>query len=148
MRNFRNVALATATAATLAITGTGVALADTPAPAATGTQADALFKGTKGENDKPLKDIIADGTKGVFNGQGSSQFLKPEDPETPKDTEKRFDARTLLGRETNWQEAPQWARLWVDGTLIAGIAAAIGGVIAAVNWASYNGWIQLPQLGR
>lgn len=142
MRNFRNVALATATAATLAITGTGAAIADTTAPAATGTQADALFKGTKGENDKPLKDIIADGTKGVFNGQGGSQFLPS------KDTEKRFDARTLLGKETNWQEAPQWARLWVDGTLIAGIAAAIGGVIAAVNWASYNGWIQLPQLGR
>lgn len=126
MRNFRNVALATATAATLAITGTGAALADTQAPAATGTQADALFKGTKGKNDKPLKDIIADGT----------------------DTTDPFDARMLFGKETNWQEAPQWARLWVDGTLIAGIAAAIGGVIAAVNWASYNGWIQLPQLGR
>lgn len=139
MRNFRNVALATATAATIAITGTGAAIADTTA---TGTQADALFKGTKGENDKPLKDIIADGTKGVFNGQGGSQFLEPED------TKKEFDARMMFGKETNWQEVPQWARLWVDGTLIAGIAAAIGGVIAAVNWASYNGWIQLPQLGR
>lgn len=142
MRNFRNVALATATAATLAITGTGAALADTPAPATTGTQADALFKGTKREKDKPLKEIIADGTKGVFNSQGGSQFLPPEDTTDP------FDARTLFGKQTNWQAAPQWARLWVDGTLIAGIAAAIGGVIAAVNWASYNGWIQLPQLGR
>lgn len=138
MRNFRNVALATATAATLAITGTGAAIADT----ATGTQADALFTGTKGENDTDLGTIITEGTKGVLDGKGASEFSRLTDGKEP------FDARTLLGKQTNWQDAPQWARLWVDGTLIAGIAAAIGGVIAAVNWASYNGWIQLPQLGR
>ena len=142
MRKFRNVALATATAATLAITGTGAAIADTTAPAATGTQADALFTGTKGKDDTDLGTLITEGTKGVLDGNGASEFSRLTDGKEP------FDARTLFGKQTNWQDAPQWARLWVDGTLIAGIAAAIGGVIAAVNWASYNGWIQLPQLGR
>lgn len=142
MRNFRNVALATATAATIAITGTGAAIADTPAPAATGTQADVFGKGTKGKNDTDLSTIITEGTKGVLDGKGASEFSRLTDGKTP------FDVTKAAGKETNWQEVPQWARLWVDGTLIAGIAAAIGGVIAAVNWASYNGWIQLPQLGR
>ena len=39
---------------------------------------------------------------------------------------------------------PQWARLWVDGTIVAGIGAIVGLVIAGINYASYNGWIQLP----
>lgn len=139
MRNFRNVALATATAATIAITGTGAAIADTTA---TGTQADIAFKGTKGENDTDLRTVVTEGTKGVFDGKGASEFSRLTDGKAP------FDVTKAAGKETNWQEVPQWARLWVDGTLIAGIAAVLGGVIAAVNWASYNGWIQLPQLGR
>lgn len=142
MSNFRTAALATATAAALALSGTGVALADTTTPTPAGNQADAIFKGTKGEGDTDLGTILKEGTKGVFEGKGASEFSKNTNGKTP------FYGTDLFGKVTHWQDAPQWARLWVDGATIAGIGAAIGGIIAAVNYASYNGWIQLPQIGR
>ena len=147
MRNFRNVALASVTALAIAATGTTTALAETTDAADnsnrevtyTGNQANVLFKGTKGEDDKTFGEVISDGTKGVFNGQGSSQYV------TDEDKAERFDIRDAAGKETNWQNMPQWARLWVDGAAVAGIGALVGLIIAGVNFASYNGWIQLPQ---
>ena len=38
---------------------------------------------------------------------------------------------------------PQWARIWYDGTIVAGIGALVGLVIAGFNFASYNGLIKL-----
>ena len=54
------------------------------------------------------------------------------------------DIRDAAGKETNVENLPQWARLWIDGTIVAGIGAIVGLVIAGINYASYNGWIQLP----
>lgn len=148
MRNFRNAAVATATAITLAASGTSIALAETTDAADasdrevtyTGGQSSVAFKGNDKlrESDKELGDVISDGTKGVFNGQGSSQYVTKDDAET------RFDIRDAAGKETNVENMPQWARLWVDGTIVAGIGAIVGLVIAGINYASYNGWIQLP----
>ena len=142
MRNFRNAAVATATAISLAASGTSIALAETTPKADasdrevtyTGSQGDVLFKGTKGENDKTLGEVLSDGIK----GEGSSHYVTEEDRET------RFDIRDAAGKETNWENMPQWARLWVDGAAVAGIGALVGLVIAGFNFAFYNGWIQLP----
>ena len=85
------------------------------------------------------KEIISDGFEGLRNGQGSSQFL-------PKgDREEKFDITDAAGKETYWQVIPQWARIWIDATAITGIGAFIGLVIAGVNFASYNGLVQLPE---
>jgi len=146
MRNFRNAAVATATAITLAASGTSIALAETTDAADasdrevtyTGGQSSVAFQGTKQEGDKSFGEVISDGTKGVFNGQGSSQYVTKDDAQT------RFDIRDAAGKETNVENMPQWARLWVDGTIVAGIGAIVGLVIAGINYASYNGWIQLP----
>ena len=157
MRNFRNAALASATALAIAATGTTAAFANEEGAGedATGQgkvecykerdQYDkggplgVLFKGTACEEDKSVKEIISDGFEGLRNGQGSSQFL-------PKgDREEKFDITDAAGKETYWQVLPQWARLWIDATAITGIGAFVGLVIAGVNFASYNGLVQLPE---
>lgn len=143
MRNFRTAAVASATALTLIVSGTTAAVAETTPDAdasdrevlQTGSQTDAIFKGANQEDDKPVGEIIKDGAKGAAEGAGFSQALPKED------TEKRFDVRDAAGTETNVQNLPQWARLWVDGTLIAAIGAVIGLVIAGVNFAKFNGWL-------
>lgn len=161
MRNFRNAALASATALAIAATGTTTAFADSLAgeeetsqgkgncsgydretgnlPKA-GGPLDVLFKGTACDGDKSVKEIISDGFEGLRNGQGSSQFLPPED------RNKEFDIRDAAGKETYWQLLPQWVRLWIDATAITGIGAFVGLVIAGVNFASYNDLVQLPEL--
>lgn len=153
MRNFRNAALASATAIAIAATGTTAAFADTETESGktestcnierstetVGGPLDVLFKGTACDTDKSVKEIISDGFEGLSNGKGSSQFL-------PKgDREKEFDITDAAGKETYWQLLPQWARLWIDATAITGIGAFVGLVIAGVNFASYNGLVQLPE---
>ena len=50
----------------------------------------------------------------------------------------------LLGKETNDENNDAtWSLVWRDGTIAAGIVAAIGGLIAAYNQAVYTGI--LPQ---
>lgn len=153
MRNFRNAALASATALAIAATGTTAAFADPETgPGKTksncdiernaenaGGPLDVLFKGTACDTDKSAKEIISDGFEGLSNGKGSSQFL-PSD-----DRSKEFDIRDAAGKETYWQLLPQWARIWIDATAITGIGAFVGLVIAGVNFASYNGLVQLPE---
>ena len=160
MRNFRNAAIVSATALAIAASGTTAAFAtegegeNTPiCPDLTNEQAvkefknqhdaggplDVLFKGTACDDDKKLKDILSDGFEGLRNDQGSSQFLPSED------RKQEFDIRDAAGKETYWQLLPQWARIWIDATAITGIGAFIGLVIAGVNFASYNGLVQLPE---
>lgn len=160
MRNFRNAALASATALAIAATGTTAAFAnneegtgkdatgqdkvncsefDKANPPEAGGPLNVLFKGTACQGDKEVKDIISDGFEGLRNGKGSSQFL-PSD-----DRSKEFDIRDAAGKETYWQLLPQWARIWIDATAITGIGAFVGLVIAGVNFASYNGLVQLPE---
>lgn len=52
----------------------------------------------------------------------------------------------MLGSSTDVANVPQWARIWNQTLSIAGIGTIIGLIIAGVNYASYNGWIQLPSL--
>lgn len=158
MRNFRNAALASATALAIAATGTNAAFADSSAGEGqtnntdckslnadefrneknAGGPLDVLFKGTACDDDKKLKDILSDGFEGLRGGQGSSQFL-------PDDRNKEASARDAFGTQTYWQLLPQWMRLLIDATTVTGIGAFVGLVIAGVNFASYNGLVQLPE---
>lgn len=158
MRNFRNAALASATALAIAATGTTAAFAtggetgqtsevtcegaknndDFRTPENAGGPLDVLFKGTACEGDKTVKEIISDGFEGIRAGQGSSQFL-------PDDRNEEASARDAFGTQTYWQLLPQWMRLLIDATAITGIGAFVGLVIAGVNFASYNGLVQLPE---
>ena len=155
MRNFRTAAVATATALTVAFGGVAVASAETEADAnanesisiprpddrekskTENKDSSIAFKGFSQEDDKEFGESISDGTKGVFGGQGSSQYVKKEDREKP------FYGVDAFGKEKNVAEVPQWARIWIDGTIVAGIGALVGLVIAGFNFASYNGLIKL-----
>lgn len=147
MRNFRTAAVASATALTVALGGVATASAaqtpSSPTPTATATptptpktKADSqvIFAG-KQEGDKDAGKVISDGTKGLFSGKGSSHYYD--------DTAKPFFITDAFGKETDAAAVPQWARAWIDGTVIAGIGALVGLIIAGFNFASYNGLIKL-----
>lgn len=156
MRNFRTAAVASATALTVFVGGTAIASAqssekpettataeqngqdDTKKPEEKKSNKQVIFAG-KQEGDKSFGDVVKDGTKGLFNKQGSSQYFTKEDTATP------FYPTDAFGEKTNPEAVPQWARYWIDGTIVAGIGALVGLVIAGINFASYNGFIQLPK---
>ncbi|WP_115686275.1 hypothetical protein [Corynebacterium senegalense] len=136
MRNFRTAAVASATALTIAFGGVATASAqssDAENNAETTTSGSAVFSG-KQDGDKDFGDVIKDGTKGLFNNQGSSQYFN--------DTDEPFFAADAGGKEKDIDNIPQWGRYWVDGTVVATIGSLVGLVIAGFNWASYNGWIK------
>lgn len=158
MRNFRTAAVASATALTVFVGGTAIASAEenkdpeTTATAEQNGQTDTkkpeekksnkdkqvIFAG-KQEGDKSFGDVVKDGTAGLFNGKGSSKYFDEKDTATP------FYPTDAFGKKTNPEAVPQWARYWIDGTIVAGIGALVGLVIAGINFASYNGFIQLPK---
>ncbi|OFT84487.1 hypothetical protein [Corynebacterium sp. HMSC29G08] len=159
MRNIRTAAVAAATALTVALGGTTVAFAEETTENTTTTtdqqdngsakkednKGSAQKDSTKGdkavifvgkqEGDKDFGNVVSDGTKGLFGGKGSSKYFK--------DSDKEFYPTDAFGKKTRVEEVPQWARYWIDGTVVAGIGALVGMIIAAVNFASYNGWIKL-----
>ncbi len=145
MRNFRTAAVASATALTVALGGVATASAAEPTPTTTTTtttpekpKADrqVIFAG-KQEGDKEIGKVISDGTKGLFSNKGSSHYFDKEE------NEKDFYVTDAFGKETDVTKVPQWARYWIDGTVIAGIGALVGLIIAGFNFASYNGLIKL-----
>ena len=99
----------------------------------TGTQGNVAFKGFAKENDKKAGAIISDAIEGATQGRGASDAL------SGLDTDKRFDGRDAIGKESNWQNMPQWSRIWVDATIVGGIGALIGLLIAGVNFLKFNG---------
>lgn len=156
MRNFRTAAVASATALTVFVGGTAIASAqssekpettataeqngqtDTKKPEEKKSDKQVIFAG-KQEGDKSFGDVVKDGTAGLFNGKGSSKYFDEKDTATP------FYPTDAFGEKTNPEAVPQWARYWIDGTIVAGIGALVGLVIAGINFASYNGFIQLPK---
>lgn len=160
MRNFRTAAVASATALTVALGGIATASAaektEAPAkpetaPTATETpkpKADrqVVFVGKVKDTDKDFSKVVSDGTKGLFNKGGSSHYFdqKVNDNKTDnKDMDQPFYITDAFGKKTDAAAVPQWARYWIDGTVIAGIGALVGLIIAGFNFASYNGLIKL-----
>lgn len=138
MRNFRTAAVATATALTVVAGGTAIASAEEGTTETTSNDKAVVFVG-KQEGDKDFGKVVSDGTEGLFGGKGSSQYFDDED--------KPFYPTDAFGNKTNKEDVPQWARYWIDGSIVAAIGALVGLVIAGLNFSFYNGWLQHP-LGR
>ena len=138
MRNFRTAAVASATALTVLAGGTAIASAEDAQNETTSNDKAVVFVG-KQEGDKDFGKVVSDGTEGLFGGKGSSQYFDDKDePFYPTDA---------FGNKTNKEDVPQWARYWIDGSIVAAIGALVGLVIAGLNFSFYNGWLQHP-LGR
>lgn len=135
MRNFRTAAVASATALTVLAGGTAIASAEDAQNETTSKDKAVVFVG-KQEGDKDFGKVVSDGTKGLFDGKGSSQYFDDKD--------KPFYPTDAFGNTTNAEDVPQWARYWIDGSIVAAIGALVGLVIAGFNFAFYNGWIQHP----
>lgn len=136
MRNFRTAAVASATALTVLAGGTAIASAEDTQNETTSNDKAVVFVGKQKETDKDFGEVVGDGTKGLFDGKGSSHYFNDEeDPFYPTDA---------FGNTTNPESVPQWARYWIDGSIVAAIGALVGLVIAGFNFAFYNGWIQHP----
>jgi len=132
MRNFRTAAVASATALTVLAGGTAIASAEDAQNETTSNDKAVVFVG-KQEGDKDFGEVVSDGTEGLFGGKGSSQYFDDKDePFYPTDA---------FG---NKEDVPQWARYWIDGSIVAAIGALVGLVIAGLNFSFYNGWLQHP----
>ena len=135
MRNFRTAAVASATALTVLAGGTAIASAEDAQNETTSNDKAVVFVG-KQEGDKDFGEVVSDGTGGLFGGKGSSQYFDDKDePFYPTDA---------FGNKTNKEDVPQWARYWIDGSIVAAIGALVGLVIAGLNFSFYNGWLQHP----
>ena len=124
MRNFRNAAVASATAAALVLGGATVATADEQKGTGSSTT-------TEDKSTEQKSPIFA----GKLEGDG----------EWPKSAQegKEYFATDHFGKQTDAKAVPDWARWWVDSSIVGAIGAVIGLIIAGVNYASYNGWIKL-----
>ena len=135
MRNFRTAAVASATALTVLAGGTAIASAEDAQNETTSNDKAVVFVGKQGD-DKDFGKVVSDGTEGLFGGKGSSQYFDDKDePFYPTDA---------FGNKTNKEDVPQWARYWIDGSIVAAIGALVGLVIAGLNFSFYNGWLQHP----
>ena len=135
MRNFRTAAVASATALTVLAGGTAIASAEDAQNETTSNDKAVVFVG-KQEGDKDFGEVVSDGTEGLFGGKGSSQYFDDKD--------KEFYPTDAFGNKTNKEDVPQWARYWIDGSIVAAIGALVGLVIAGLNFSFYNGWLQHP----
>lgn len=106
---------------------------------------DTLFAGFNRNGDDRLS-----GGNDVKFGDFVSDVFDPNvtDAQIGRKTEgdRAVRKQDMLGSSTDVANVPQWARIWNETLSIAGIGTIIGLIIAGVNYASYNGWIQLPSL--
>ncbi|GAA0202581.1 hypothetical protein [Corynebacterium riegelii] len=128
MRNFRNAAVASATAAALVLGGATVATADEQKETSSST--------TTEDKSTEKKDLIFAGKQKV-EGKDDGNWPNSEHKD------KNYFATDHFGEKTDVNGVPDWARWWVDSSIVGAIGAVIGLIIAGVNYASYNGWIKL-----
>lgn len=131
MRKFRNAALAAATATAVAFGGTAVASAEQTGEVTGGSST--FTSGSSQPGDTSFGDVL-----GAFFKGGSSEVGKVTGADQEADVDNIFGAEVADG------ETPQWGRLWRDLVNWAGLAAGIGLIIGAGNWALHEGY--LPQI--
>lgn len=128
MRKFRNAALAAATTVTVTFAGVSVAGAQTGENLPSQAEQGSSSASSKQEN------VGSSVGKALLEG-GSSKAGEVTE------ADKLVNATDLFGSSVNDENNPLWALLWRDGGTIAAIATALGGVIAAYNYAVYQGII-------
>ncbi|WP_018298037.1 hypothetical protein [Corynebacterium lubricantis] len=129
MRKFRTAALAAATALTVSLAGTSIVSAQ-EAPVAEGYETGSSDRYENGSSEL---------TELTLNGLSSGEGLGPVGDATDADTP--VNATDILGNERDAEAAPQWANLWATIVDLGVVGSLLGGIIAAYNYAVYNGMI-------
>ncbi|MGV3154721.1 hypothetical protein ACEE62_09015 [Corynebacterium sp. 32222D000BW] len=120
MRNFRTAAVAAATALTVAFSGTAIASAE-----------DNASEETKSSSIGSLSSKWGKDTGAWSEGEDGKPVIKDENQVSGVD---------LLGTEkANDEDLPEWSVLFRDATIAGGVLSLVGGLIAAYNYAVFNG---------
>ncbi len=134
MRNFRTAAIAAATAAAVAFGGTAVA---TAAPAQ-----DTLSSKVKAfQKDNPNASLSS--AFGFATDAHDGLGAKNPDGSDNTDGKAYATGNDTFGQEIKDDQNGQWVKLWREGTYGMIGTAIVGAIIAAANFALYNGI--LPQ---
>ncbi|OFS19832.1 hypothetical protein [Corynebacterium sp. HMSC04H06] len=117
MRNFRTAAVAAATALTVAVSGTAVASA---------------------ENANSSSSSI--GSSSSQWGKDLGAWTEGEDGKPVIEDDNQVSGVDLFGSEkADDEDLPDWAVLFRDTTIAGGVLSLVGGLIAAYNYAVFNG---------
>ncbi|WP_296204982.1 hypothetical protein [uncultured Corynebacterium sp.] len=115
MRNFRTAAVAAATALTVAFSGTAIASAEESSSSSIGSLSSQWGKGlgawTEGEDGKPVVEDKNQVTGDALFGE----------------------------RQADREDIVDWGNLFKDATIAGGVLSLVGGLIAAYNYAVFNG---------
>lgn len=131
MRKFRNAALAAATATAVAFGGTAVASAEQTGEVIKGSST--FTSGSSQDGDAKFGEVLG----ALFQG-GSSAAGKLTG------ADQSVDLDHVWGAERIDEGTAQWARMWRDAVNWTALAAGLGLVFAAGNWALHEGY--LPQI--
>lgn len=122
MRNFRTAAVAAATALTVAVSGTAIASAE-----------DNVSEDTKSSSSSI-------GSLSSQWGKDLGAWTEGEDGKPVIKDENQVSGVDLLGSEKADDESlADWAVLFRDTTIAGGVLSLVGGLIAAYNYAVFNG---------
>ncbi|MDD7582256.1 hypothetical protein ACEE23_06190 [Corynebacterium sp. 32222D000AT] len=120
MRNFRTAAVAAATALTVAFSGTAIASAE-----------DNVSEETKSSSIGSLSSKWGKDLGAWDLDENGNAVVKDEHQATGVDT---------LGQEkVENDQLPKWDVLFRDATIAGGVLSLVGGLIAAYNYAVFNG---------
>ena len=132
MRKSRNAALAAATATAVAFGGTAVASAEqTGGEVLKGSST--FTSGSSQPGDTGFGEILGEFFKGGPSAVGKVTGA-----------DQSVDLDRVWGAERIDEGTAQWARLWRDAVNWTALAAGLGLVFAAGNWALHEGY--LPQI--
>lgn len=120
MRNFRTAAVAAATALTVALSGTAIASAE------------------ENLSEDPKSSSI--GSLSSQWGKELGAWTEGEDGKPVIKNDNQVSGVDLLGSEkADDKDLPDWAVLFRDATIAGGVLSLVGGLIAAYNYAVFNG---------
>lgn len=136
MRNFRTAAVAAATAVAVSFAGTSVAFAQSSEETGTSENTNSTSSQNQDQDadTNPDADNEGDDANGLSSiGGGSSKIGDQTEADTP------VTGVDLIGNETDDENNPSWGMIWRDGTYASLAAGVVGAIIAAYNFAVYNG---------
>ncbi|MEX3513922.1 MULTISPECIES: hypothetical protein [unclassified Corynebacterium] len=120
MRNFRTAAVAAATALTVAFSGTAIASAE-----------DNVSKETKSSSIGSLSSQWGKDLGAWTEGEDGKPVVKDENQVT---------GDALFGEhQADREDIVDWGNLFKDATIAGGVLTLVGGLIAAYNYAVFNG---------
>lgn len=120
MRNFRTAAVAAATALTVTFSGTAIASAE--------------------DNDSVDTKSSSIGSLSSQWGKDLGAWTEGEDGKPVVKDENQASGTDLFGKnQADRKDLPDWSLLFKDATIAGGVLSLVGGLIAAYNYAVFNG---------